>query len=130
MNRREALFLLGKGLCAAAAAQTAGCSKSEEAAAPATVDLDTIPEAGRIEVDLAMGPVELTRSGGEVRARSLWCTHFGCRVRWSEPDGHYLCPCHEGRFDAEGRPVAGPPTTPLRSLPVSVVGAVVTVEDA
>ena len=44
-------------------------------------------------------------------ARSLLCTHFGCRVVWEPARGQrYRCPCHQGWFDADGRPVAGPPT--------------------
>lgn len=58
-------------------------------------------------------PVELLRTEEGIVARSLLCTHFGCRVRWSEEEARYLCGCHGGAFDADGRPVAGPPSRPL-----------------
>ena len=41
------------------------------------------------------------------------CTHLGCPVRWL-PDGRiFLCPCHGGVFDAQGKPAGGPPQKPL-----------------
>jgi cytochrome b6-f complex iron-sulfur subunit len=64
--------------------------------------------------------VELVRTFDGVRARSLLCTHQGCNVRWVEEQDCYVCPCHDGRFDAQGRPVYGPPREPLRDLDVTV----------
>ena len=45
------------------------------------------------------------------------CTHAGCPVALA-PDGGFACPCHGGRFDGAGRPVAGPPEEPLERLVV------------
>jgi Rieske Fe-S protein len=56
----------------------------------------------------------------------LVCTHFGCVVRWVESEGTYKCPCHEGRFDANGEVLGGPPTRRLFLVPVSVSGKTVT----
>ena len=50
-------------------------------------------------------PVELYRTFEGVRARSLLCTHQGCDVKWVEGDNIYLCPCHDGKFDADGEPI-------------------------
>ena len=36
------------------------------------------------------------------------CTHLSCRVKWDEPDEHYICPCHDGRFARDGSIVSGP----------------------
>jgi Rieske Fe-S protein len=60
----------------------------------------------------------LARPEGEPVVLSARCTHVGCQVRWEA--GAFLCPCHGGRFDREGSPVAGPPPHPLARLPVRV----------
>jgi Rieske Fe-S protein len=73
-------------------------------------------------VDYDETPVELVRTDSGVLARSLMCTHFGCRVRWADEHARYLCACHGGAFDGAGRPVAGPPTRPLVLVPVEVTG--------
>lgn len=54
------------------------------------------------------------RYGGEVRAMSIVCTHLGCNVKWEPSRGEFLCPCHAGRFDANGVNIAGPPPAPLK----------------
>jgi len=43
------------------------------------------------------------------------CPHLGCLVERGEKGG-FICPCHDSRFDAEGRLLAGPATQPLRYL--------------
>ena len=44
---------------------------------------------------------------------SARCTHLGCIVEWNRDHNMFLCPCHGGKFDAEGKNVAGPPPRPL-----------------
>jgi cytochrome b6-f complex iron-sulfur subunit len=47
---------------------------------------------------------------------SARCTHLGCMVVWNRDHRMFLCPCHGGKFDAEGRNVEGPPPRPLEIL--------------
>ena len=47
---------------------------------------------------------------------SARCTHLGCMVVWNRDHQMFLCPCHGGKFDAEGRNVEGPPPRPLNLL--------------
>lgn len=61
------------------------------------------------------------------QALSALCTHKGCPVAWRPGEKHFVCPCHGGKFDANGRNVAGPPPTPLPVLPVKVVKGLVMV---
>ena len=54
-------------------------------------------------------------------ALSSICPHLGCRVYWDGGRNKFICPCHDGHFDAEGKPIAGPPAdqgTPLTSYKV------------
>jgi len=56
------------------------------------------------------------------------CTHLGCKVSWFEGKKRFVCPCHGGQYDLEGRVVAGPPPAPLNRLPVRIVDDQVQVE--
>lgn len=54
-------------------------------------------------------------------AFDLRCTHQGCPVAPRVVDGvaaGFDCPCHGGRFDADGAVVGGPPKRPLSQLPI------------
>lgn len=44
------------------------------------------------------------------------CTHLSCNVIWLEETNVFECPCHAGRFDANGQPISGPPQKPLTVL--------------
>lgn len=60
-------------------------------------------------------PCILVRSkDGALRAYSQVCTHLSCAVIHHPGEGQFFCPCHRGFFDeADGRPLAGPPTRRL-----------------
>ena len=53
---------------------------------------------------------------GEFTIFSSTCTHLGCAIRWEADAQQFVCPCHNGIFDPEGRPIAGPPERPLDRL--------------
>ncbi len=48
-----------------------------------------------------------------LRVLSPRCPHKGCRVAWRADRKLFVCPCHGGTFDAEGKRKAGPPEAPL-----------------
>jgi Rieske Fe-S protein len=55
----------------------------------------------------------IQRKGSDkVLAISAGCTHLGCIVTWDEGQQIFKCPCHDGRFDAEGNVLSGPPPAP------------------
>lgn len=105
-----------------------GCAKGPPPFEGVSVPLSRLPVGGRVQVMLKDEPVEVLRTEAGVVARSMLCTHFGCSVTWNAELGLYACACHEGRFSPEGRPVAGPPTLPLRIVPARIEGEVVLVE--
>jgi Rieske Fe-S protein len=76
-----------------------------------------LPPGRRVVVFRGDEPVEVRRDADGIVVRSLLCTHMGCRVRWNEEISSYDCPCHNARFDADGRPVLGPATRPLAEVP-------------
>ena len=73
--------------------------------------------------DLSGRKFMLVRSGKSVRAFSTTCTHLGCQVHWKPEEKSFICPCHDAVFDADGKPVKGPPPTPLAQYPVEIRGA-------
>lgn len=124
--RRRVLRDLGTaavGCVAAATLGSSGCSNQDDQQADTlSVSLDELPEGQRVVVRLRDRPVELMRQGDRVVARSLVCTHIGCVVRWNPAENLYVCPCHRGRFDENGRVVDGPPTRPLAEISTRVSG--------
>lgn len=53
-------------------------------------------------------------------ALSARCTHKGCEVEWDGDTHEFVCPCHNGRFDAQGKRTDGPPRKPLPTFPTKV----------
>lgn len=53
-------------------------------------------------------------------ALSPRCKHMGCFVAWNESEKTWDCPCHGGRYSAEGDVLEGPPLKGLDrvSLPI------------
>lgn len=64
--------------------------------------------------------VYIDRQGDSYRAFSATCTHLGCRVTWNNEKSQYLCPCHGGVYDRDGKVVAGPPPNGLTPVNVRV----------
>lgn len=59
-------------------------------------------------------------AAGAVLALDSTCTHLGCRTRYDDEAKQFVCPCHGGAYDTEGKVVAGPPPQPLRRLDARV----------
>ena len=53
------------------------------------------------------------KSDTEIYVMSTVCTHMGCLVHWDDSKKEFLCPCHGGVYDIEGKVLAGPPPRPL-----------------
>jgi Rieske Fe-S protein len=68
-------------------------------------------------------PVILVRTaGGELRAFAGTCTHLDCTVQYRQDLGSIWCACHNGKYDLNGRNIAGPPPRPLDEFRVVVQG--------
>jgi len=61
-------------------------------------------------------------SAGEFRAFTATCTHLDCTVQFRKDMGLIWCACHNGKYDLNGRNVAGPPPRPLDEYRVIVQG--------
>ena len=59
---------------------------------------------------------------GELRAFSAVCTHLNCTVQYRPDLTEIWCACHNGRYNLNGKNVAGPPPRPLDAYTVNVRG--------
>lgn len=68
------------------------------------------------------GPTIVIRYGGKLKVFSAVCTHLGCLVKWVPNEEIFFCPCHAGKFDANGVNIGGPPPEPLATYNVELDG--------
>lgn len=55
-------------------------------------------------------------TGNTFIAFSNSCPHLGCRVHWDSGRSEFICPCHQGIFDATGTAISGPPAQSNKGL--------------
>jgi menaquinol-cytochrome c reductase iron-sulfur subunit len=61
-------------------------------------------------------------SDGQIVVFEPHCTHLGCAYAWVSATQEFDCPCHGGKFDQNGKRIAGPPPRPLDRYEVKVEG--------
>jgi isorenieratene synthase len=99
--------------------------------AVASIPKREVPVTGWLQHTSEAGiPVLVARRGAAWVAFDGRCTHMGCPVGPETGADSLFCPCHAGRFDAEGVPVSGPPKAPLAKLNVRDEGEMLLVEHA
>jgi menaquinol-cytochrome c reductase iron-sulfur subunit len=72
-----------------------------------------IGEAGKTTAYVRRGSKDLKEDPTEFLAISTRCAHLGCPVRFVEAAGNFICPCHGGVYDFQGKRIGGPPVRPL-----------------
>jgi Rieske Fe-S protein len=60
-------------------------------------------------------------------AISTRCAHLGCPVKFVTVANNFICPCHGGVYDFEGKVLGGPPVRPLDRFQTRVRGGQVQV---
>ncbi len=137
VDRRGALRILAGGLAAGAAALAGGIGvgflypvpKVEQKPRFICLRRQVSPERPMELLDDDGRKVLLMeKADGELMAIGTTCTHLGCSVFYRAAEGAFECPCHNGWFDADGTPTAGPPDRPLPRYPVTVSGGKVFVK--
>ncbi|WP_067965218.1 Rieske (2Fe-2S) protein [Nocardiopsis trehalosi] len=132
MSRRRLLGAAGIAGAAVVGASACG-TRDEDRPKPQDVLRGTVvaqttdvPEGGGTIV--VEGKIVLTQpEPGDYRAYSAVCPHAGCTIQEVEVNIH--CLCHGSEFDiATGQPLAGPATSPLEELAISVSGTDITLE--
>ena len=131
-NRRDFLkYLLGGGLLAWLAAvlypifsYLVPPKQGEvEVSSVKAGKVGAIPKDSGTIIRFGNKPVILVRTaGGDFRAFAATCTHLACTVQYRKDMGLIWCACHNGRYDLNGRNVAGPPPRPLDEYRVVIQG--------
>ena len=60
---------------------------------------------------------------------STRCAHLGCPVRYIQASQKFVCPCHGGVYDSQGKVQGGPPVRPLDRFYTRAEGGRVLVGD-
>ncbi|MGC8796096.1 ubiquinol-cytochrome c reductase iron-sulfur subunit [Thermodesulfovibrio sp. 3462-1] len=86
---------------------------------------DKIPKEGVKKVDIAVEEgklikIFLVNKNNSIIAISPVCTHLGCFVNFDRTVNEFICPCHGGRYDIEGKVIDGPPKNALHRLPIKM----------
>ena len=79
-----------------------------------------IGDAGKTLAYVRKSSKELGEEPGKFVAVSNRCAHLGCPVRFVESAGNFICPCHGGVYDFQGKRIGGPPVRPLDRFQVRV----------
>jgi Rieske Fe-S protein len=77
--------------------------------------VDGVGDTGKTTVYIRRGNPEINpdENPDEFIAISTRCAHLGCPVRFVQAAGNFICPCHGGVYDFEGKVIGGPPVRPL-----------------
>jgi menaquinol-cytochrome c reductase iron-sulfur subunit len=75
--------------------------------------VEGIGEAGKTTAYVRRGSTEFGEDPQTFVAISSRCVHAGCPVRFVQAAGNFICPCHGGVYDFEGKRIGGPPVRPL-----------------
>lgn len=87
------------------------------------VPRERVPAGGALFIQHQGHPSVLVQyAPGEFLAFSAICTHLGCIIQWHADKSEFLCPCHGGRFSAQGKVLGGPPPRPLDPIAVTLDG--------
>jgi Rieske Fe-S protein len=82
---------------------------------------DLQPNSGKIFKFGNKPGIFIMTPSGTYKAFSAICTHLDCTVQYRSDFQHIWCACHNGRFDLNGKNIAGPPPSPLEEYNVAIV---------
>lgn len=72
--------------------------------------------------------VVVANHNGSYIAVAQACTHNGCSVNYNASGNNFICPCHNGVFNANGTVKSGPPPTALKQYTVTKSGNILTIK--
>lgn len=114
----NAFMTLGVGLGFGTAIVRAGQflipkEKEKKAGEVLIATVSDIPEKAPLPVEIAGNKALLLKTNEGFVAFSRKCTDLGCLVSWDSNRERFVCPCHQGVYDKNGKNISGPPPRPL-----------------
>lgn len=91
---------------------------------------EDVPEKDPLPIEIGGSKALLLRTTEGLVAFSRKCTDLGCLVSWDTSRQEFICPCHGGVYDKNGKNIAGPPPRPLDRFDVVQKGEMVYVKVA
>ncbi len=80
-----------------------------------------IGEAGKTTAFVRRGSQKYGEDPKSYVAISTRCAHLGCPVNFVAASKSFVCPCHGGVYDFQGKVIGGPPVRPLDRFQTRVV---------
>jgi menaquinol-cytochrome c reductase iron-sulfur subunit len=84
--------------------------------------VEGVGESGKNTIYVRRGSEDLGEDPNEFIAVSNRCAHAGCPTRFVQAAGNFICPCHGGIYDFQGKVIGGPPVRPLDRFQTRVSG--------
>ncbi|HBO84855.1 MAG: hypothetical protein A2073_04680 [Deltaproteobacteria bacterium GWC2_42_11] len=81
-----------------------------------------IPDGAATPLEISGNKILVVRSKDRITAFSRICTDLGCLVSWDAAREQFICPCHQGVYDKNGKNIAGPPPRPLDRFEILAKG--------
>lgn len=73
-------------------------------------------------------PMVVVPQGKTVAAIETTCSHRGCTLEWNTTEKALVCPCHGAKFGTNGKGIAGPSGTPIKTYTAKIEGQSVLVK--
>jgi quinol---cytochrome c reductase iron-sulfur subunit, bacillus type len=83
--------------------------------------VEGIGEAGKTTAFVRQGSQKYGEDPSSYVAISTRCAHLGCPVNFVAASKSFVCPCHGGVYDFQGKVIGGPPVRPLDRFQTRVV---------
>ena len=100
---------------------------NQAAGGPVEISAGSFPPGGSRIVAVDNVPVIIVSRDEGYSAFDATCSHLGCLVQWDSELNKFVCPCHAGTYDRNGRVLAGPPPRDLAKCNVAVNGDKLTI---
>lgn len=75
--------------------------------------VNELSKSDAMPMEIAGSKLLLLKTDAGLVAFSRKCTDLGCLVSWDKARQQFICPCHQGVYDRNGKNIAGPPPRPL-----------------